>query len=403
MSLPGRGLTRREFLALAGAGALRLALPDWARAAAVSAARPGKCLVVLLLKGGLDGLNVVVPFADPAYRRARPTIAVPPPGRPGGALDLDGFFGLHPRLAPLLPFYRERRAAFVVAVGSDDETRSHADALSRVSAGGGGEGGWLNRLGRAFPAPTPPFAAVAIGPAAPEALWGRFPVATFERLSDLARADGDDGAWRASDRRDRLAGLLEDAWSGFRAMQDEAARASLTAVRAAGAGYPDAPVGRDLAELARLLKAGLGTKVALVESSRWDDHVGQGGAEGPMADRLSDLALSIRAFFDDLGPRADDVLLMTLTEFGRTIEENRWGGTDHGHGGAALLVGGALKGGRVVGPWPGLSPESRFQGRDLAASTDYRRVAAEALSAHLGVAEPGAVLPGGPWPPLGLF
>jgi len=168
-------------------------------------------------------------------------------------------------------------------------------------------------------------------------------------------------------------------------------------------GYPKAKIGRDLFELARILKAGVGTRIGFVEVGGWDHHFNEGGAEGQLARRLEELGGAIAAFYQDLGSRAQDVVVLTMTEFGRTVEENGNGGTDHGHASVMMLLGGSVKGGRVCGRWPGLDPKARFESRDLEVTTDFRRVAGEAVSRHLGLPDLSAVFPGGPWPGLGLI
>lgn len=383
-------LTRREFLAWGGRAALALGLPSWA----ASAPRRGKCVVALLLSGGVDALSLLAPCEDPFYRALRPTLALPPPGREGGALPLDGGFGLHPSLAPLLPLYRDGLLSFAVATGTADESRSHADALQRLAAGAPSPrecpDGWANRAAAALGS-AEPLAAVAIGRAVPRVLRGAAPVATFERADEWRGADL---AWPFPGRE----GL--DALLGLSASRLLAAQTALEKAGPAGREeYPDAPLGRDLRELARVLKARLGTVLGFVEAPGWDDHAGMAAALPP---RLDVLARSLAAFFRDLGPLAADVSLVTLTEFGRALEENGSGGADHGHASLTLAAGGAVKGGRVVGRWPGLAPEARFQGRDLAATTDLRGALGEVLRAQLGLADLSAVFPGGSWRGPGL-
>jgi uncharacterized protein (DUF1501 family) len=399
-------LSRREFLALGGFAAVSLGLPRWARAAADGARRSGKTLVVVLQRGAMDGLNVVVPFRDPIYRQARPTIAVPAPGRDGGALDLDGTFGLHPGLSALLPLYKEGRLAFVQAAGSPDATRSHFDAQDYMESGTPGvkatEDGWLDRALTAKKLARDPLAAVAIGPRLPLILRGAFPVSALSGADQL----------RAAPLESSLESLYDgavDALLSGAARDLGEARKELGGVPKADkgalerAGYPKARVGRDLFELARILKAGLGTRVGFVESGGWDHHFNEGGSEGQLAKRLEELGGAIAAFYRDLGSRAEDVVLVTMTEFGRTIEENGSGGTDHGHASVMMVLGGRVKGGRVLGRWPGLDPAARFESRDLEVTTDFRRVAGEAVVKHLGLTDLSAVFPGGALPSLGLI
>lgn len=399
-------LSRREFLALGGFAACSLGLPRWARAAADAARRSGKTLVVVLQRGAMDGLNVVAPYGDPVYRKARPTIALEAPGREGGALELDGAFGLHPALAPLLPFYKEGRLALIQAAGSPDGTRSHFDAQDYMESGTPGVkgtgNGWLERALTAAKVARDPLAAVAIGTRLPLMLRGSFPTAALTGADELKGAPLENSLEALYDGA--VDALLSDA-----ARDLGAARKELDAVPKADKdaaeklGYPKAKIGRDLFELARILKAGLGTRVGFVESTGWDHHFNEGGADGQLAKRLEELGGAIAAFDKDLGSRADDVVLLTMTEFGRTVEENGNRGTDHGHASAMLALGGRVKGGRVLGKWPGLDPAARFESRDLEVTTDFRSVAGEAVSKHLGLKDLTKVFPGGPWPSLGLI
>jgi uncharacterized protein (DUF1501 family) len=399
-------LSRRDFLALGGAASVWLGLPSWARAAADAARASGKSVVVVLQRGAMDGLNVVVPFRDPFYRKARPTIALAEPGRPGGVLDLDGTFGLHPALSALLPLYKEGRLGFVQAAGSPDGTRSHFEAQDNMESGTPGvrttEDGWLDRALIARRVARDPLAAVAVAPRLPLMLRGAFPVAAFSRVEELS------GAPLESSFEALYDGEVDALLSGAARDLGGACRA-LAGIAKAGpnahvdAGYPRARVGRDLFQLARVLKARLGTRVGFVEVGGWDHHFDEGAAEGRLARGLTDLGGALAAFHKDLGSAAQDVVLLTMTEFGRTVEENGNRGTDHGHASVMMVLGGGVKGGRVWGRWPGLAPENRFEDRDLAVTTDFRRVAAEALSAHLGLRDLAPVFPGGPWPALGLL
>jgi uncharacterized protein (DUF1501 family) len=398
-----RRLSRREFLTFGGLAAVSLGLPRWARAAADAVESSGRTLVIVLQRGAMDGLNVVVPFSDATYRRARPTLALPAPGADGGVLDLDGTFGLHPSLAPLLPLYKEGHVAFIQAAGSPDGTRSHFDAQDYLESGTPGlkrtEDGWLNRALEARRVARDPLAAVAIVPRLPLILRGACPVTAISGVDQLksGRMEGDLESLYDSAVDELLSGAARDLGEA-RERLDGLSRAGPDAHVAAG--YPKARLGKDLFELARVLKAGLGTRVGYVEVGGWDHHQN----ESPRLTRgLSELGGAIAAFYRDLGSRAQDVVLLTMTEFGRTVEENGDGGTDHGHASVMMLVGGNIKGGRVCGRWPGLDPKARFESRDLEVTTDFRRVAGEAASKHLGLRDLSAVFPGGPWPPLGLI
>jgi uncharacterized protein (DUF1501 family) len=398
-----RKLSRRDFLTLGGLAAVSLGLPRWARAAADAAAGSDRTLVILLQRGAMDGLNVVVPFADATYRRARPTLALPAPGAEGGVLELGGGFGLHPSLAPLLPLYKDGHVAFVHAAGSPDGTRSHFDAQDYLESGTPGvkltEDGWLNRALEARRLARDPLAAVAIVPRLPLILRGGVPVTAISGVDQLksGRMEGDLESLYDSAVDELLSGAARDLGE---------ARSRLDGLTRAGpnahveAGYPKARLGKDLFELARVLKAGLGTRVGYVEVGGWDHHQNEAAR---LARGLTDLGGAIAAFYKDLGSRAQDVVLLTMTEFGRTVEENGDGGTDHGHASVMMVVGGRVQGGRVHGRWPGLDPKARFESRDLAVTTDFRRVAGEAVTRHLGLRDLSNVFPGGPWPGLGLI
>jgi uncharacterized protein (DUF1501 family) len=266
----------------------------------------------------------------------------------------------------------------------------------------GTEDGWLNRSLAAGKIARDPLAAVAIGPRLPLMMRGACPV------SALTGADEMKGAPLESSLEALYDGAVDAVLSGAARDLGET-RKELDGVppaakgAAEAAGYPKARIGHDLFELARILKAGLGTRVGFVEVGGWDHHFNEGGSDGQLARRLEELGGAIAAFHRDLGSRADDVVLLTMTEFGRTIEENGNRGTDHGHASVMMVLGGRVKGGRVHGRWPGLDPAARFESRDLEVTTDFRAVAGEVLVKHLGLKDLGPVFPGGSWPFPGLI
>lgn len=288
------------------------------------AGRP-KTVVAVLLRGGVDGLSMVVPHGDPHYYAQRPGIAIPRPGRgAGAAIDLDGNFGLHPALAPLKPLFDEQRLAVVHAAGSPRPTRSHFDAQDYMESGIPGRAsgdGWLNRTltlrggNTAVARPEPPPAA----------------------------AD------------------------------------------------PASHFGRSLSEIARSIKTGAGPEAAFAAMDGWDTHAHQSDA---LAGLFSDFALSLAAFHRDLGRRTEDVVVVAMSEFGRSVRENEDRGTDHGHGGVMLVLGGNIHGGKVYGEWPGLAPAQLHEGRDLAVTTDFRDVLGEVVARHCGVRDMVRVFPG---------
>lgn len=404
---PEPEMTRRRFLALGG---LALAgwgfVPEWARAAAAAARGARKILVVLFQRGAADGLNIIPPYADPDYRKARPTIRILEPGRPEGALDLDGRFGLHPGLAPLMPLWKEGRFAVVHAAGSPDGTRSHFDAQDCMESGTPGRkstsDGWLNRALTAARVPRGPLAAVALAGRTPRTMAGAYPVLAVSSADQLraggAAADSFEAVYEdAVD--DLLSGPARDLGRARKAVAG-LEKADARAVEEAG--YPKGKLGRDFFEVARLIKAGVGLRVGFLEAGGWDHHFNEGSTQGQLARRLDELGGSIAAFYQDLGAAGDEVLLITMTEFGRALEENGNGGTDHGHGSVMTLFG-PVKGGKVYGNWPGLGQASLYESRDLAVTTDYRAVVGEVLRGHLGLTDTAAVFPGGPQAPLGLL
>lgn len=389
-------------LAIAGLG-LAGALPGVLQP--LAGARPAtprpKVLVVVFQRGAVDGLSMVVPHGDPAYHAARPRIAVPRPGADGGALDLDGHFGLHPEMAPLLPLWRAQRMAVVHAVGSHDATRSHFDAQDYMETATPGakatRDGWLNRVLQARAAPGV-FGGVAMAAQMPRALAGRAPAVA---MSDLSRF-----ALQAGARAGGLHDGFEQLWRESADALGPAGRETLEAVELLkrsgaasrpvehGARYPDGDFGRAMRQIAQLIKTGVGLQLAFAESGGWDTHVNQGGSRGQLAVRLREFAHGLAAFLADLGPARDNVLLLTMSEFGRTVRENGSRGTDHGHGNAMLAFGAGVRGGRVLGDWPGLDAPALYEGRDLAVTTDFRAVLSEVAQRHLGIDASGLLFPG---------
>ena len=366
-------------------------------------------LVVVFLRGALDGLNAVVPHFDPDYRRWRPTLALPKPDRlaPAGraCLDLDGSFSLHPALGPLLPLFREGRMAIVHAVGSDDRTRSHFEAQDQAEHGAATgqtlSGGWIGRHLRARGGSTGAVQALAFGEAIPESLRGAPAAGALRSIADLRirasggaggvvaalerlHADGDDLV--ASSGRETLALLRR-----VEAIRDDAASP-------ASRGYPEDEFGRALAEAARLLRADLGLEAACLDLGGFDTHFGQGtlgdGLAGGLGGPLRSLGAGLAAFAKDLGPRFDETTVVVLTEFGRRVYENTALGTDHGSASVAFLLGGGLRGGKVHGRWPGLAKERLHEESDLAVTTDYRQVLAEVLARRMGQERIDSVFPG---------
>ncbi len=398
---------RRAFLKSGGlaliAGGL---LPNvFVRMAEAGAPGSRRVLVAIFQRGAVDGLNVLVPCGEKAYYDTRPTIAVPRPGAAGkSALDLDGFFGLHPSLAPLLPFFRDRSAAFVHAVGSPDATRSHFDAQDFMESGTPGikstRDGFLSRaLAESVTKTTSPLRAVAMAPGMPRILAGASGAIALTSLAGFGIRAGASSDPAAESFESMYAGAAAGALRATAKESFEAVRLVRSAhpskiAAANGADYPRGPLGQSLKQIAQLVKADVGLEVAFTDVGGWDTHAGEGGGEGQLANRLRDFGLSIAAFAKDLGSRMADVTLVTMSEFGRTVKENGNRGTDHGHANVMLLLGGGVKGGKVYGRWPGLDTERLYESRDLELTTDFRDVFGEVLAKRLGVADLARVFPG---------
>ncbi len=380
-----------------------------------------RTLVCLFQRGAVDGLSMVVPVGDPWYRRERSRIAIPD----RDLLPLDSHFALHPRLAALKPLWDRREMAIVHAVGSPATTRSHFEAQDYMESGTPDRrttpDGWGNRYcTHAADHAATAFRAVAFGPQLPRLLAGSAPALAIDDLRTFGIRAGGRGAGRGSgaateDPRLTRAfeSLYQGAATGLVAASSAEGFEAIRMLRAAdptarapehGAHYPSSRFGTSLQQIAQLIKADLGLEIAFADVGGWDTHVNQGAAEGQLALRLADFADAIAAFHRDLGPRMDDVVIVTLSEFGRTIKENGTGGTDHGHGTAMFVIGGDVRGGMVHGRWAGLAPDQRHEGRDLAVTTDFRTLLGEALTAHLGPVDLGSVFPGyTSGPGLGLF
>ncbi len=398
-------------LALVGGGLLPNVFVRMARAATPGSSK--RVLVAIFQRGAVDGLNVIVPYGESAYYAARPTIAVPRPGSASsGALDLDGYFGLHPSLSSLRPYFRDRSAAFVHAVGSPDATRSHFDAQDFMESGTPGvkttRDGFLARaLGAAKP-PAPPrsdaLRAVALSPAMPRILAGSSAAVAMRSLDQFgiragADADGDTRSFESMYDAAASPDLRATARESFDALR--VLREANPSARAPenGTVYPRGPLGAALRQIAQLIRADVGLEIAFTDVGGWDTHAGEGGGEGTLANRLRDFGEAIAAFARDLGSRMGDLTLVTLSEFGRTVRENGNRGTDHGHANVMLLLGGGVRGGRVYGRWPGLDDAKLYEGRDLAVTTDFRDVFAEILAKRMGVTDLEVVFPGYPCDP----
>jgi uncharacterized protein (DUF1501 family) len=401
-------LPRRVFLKSSGLALVSFGLAPRALVRALHASEnPArrKTLVVVFQRGACDGLNTVVPYGDEDYHRWRPGIAIPAPrgGSRDAALDLDGFFGLHPALEPLRPLWNDGSLAALHAVGSPDGTRSHFDAQDFMESGTPGrkstEDGWMNRCLQVGPhAEATPLRAVALTPHLPRTLSGSASAVAMADLRQFRLRLGATGA--AAPRFERMyadagAGALRDTGhEAFEALEFLERTDPARYRPEGGIEYPRDRFGASLMQIAQLLKADVGVELAFAEVGGWDHHAAEGGVQGQLANRLRELGAALSAFHRDLGARMQDVVLVTLTEFGRTVRENGNRGTDHGHASVSFVMGGPVRGGRVHGRWPGLRRDQLYEGRDLALTTDFRDLLGELLIRHLGVARLEAVFPG---------
>jgi uncharacterized protein (DUF1501 family) len=381
--------------------------PLWLERAALADDAPGrrkKILVAIFQRGAADGLNIVVPHAEKRYYDLRPTICVPRPSAAAqgdSAIDLDGFFGLHPSLAPLKPLWDRRELAIVHAAGSPDPTRSHFDAQDYMESGTPGmkstSDGWLNRaLPPALDKPSP-VRAVSLGPTLARTLQGPNSAVAVESLGNFTVRDA-----AASKVLESMYGSTQDTILGGTGRETFDAVALLQSIQktpyqpAPGASYPKGRFGDSMRQIAQLIKADIGVEVAFADIGGWDHHVNETGANasvGQLANRLGEFGASLAAFCQDLGDRMEDVVVVTMSEFGRTAKENGDRGTDHGHANVMFAMGGPVRGGKVYGKWPGLATEQLYEERDLALTTDFRDVLSEAVYLHLGNASLKPVFP----------
>jgi uncharacterized protein (DUF1501 family) len=398
-------MDRRYFLkssgiALASFGLMGAAprfLHQFAEASALTDARgKKKILIAIFQRGAVDGLNMIVPHGESEYYNLRRNIAVAKPNQTDGAIDLDGFFGLHPSLKPLETFWQTKRLAIIHSAGSPENTRSHFDAQDYMESGTPGvkstRDGWLNRvLQTRASKDDSPFRAVSMTGQLPRSLMGRAPSVAMTNLSDFAIKagvytsavkGGFEGIWQEN-VKDSLGETGKETFEAVNYLKN----ANPAQYRAEnGAQYPNTPFGRSLLQIAQLIKANVGLEIAFTDTPglNWDTHANQGGSRGQLANLLRNFGQGIAALAADLGKRMDDVVILTMSEFGRTARQNGSNGTDHGHGNAMLVLGNSVKGGKVYGDWKGLKADQLNEGRDLAVTTDFRDVFAEIASAHLG-------------------
>jgi uncharacterized protein (DUF1501 family) len=413
--------TRRVFLrgsaiAMAGMGQA----PMWLARAAASEGNQRKTLVAIFMRGAADGLNIVVPFGDPRYREVRPILGLQPPrpqdenannGPFGSVIDLDGKFGLHPGLRPFKELWDKKLLAIVEATGSPDPSRSHFDAQDYMESGTPGKtgDGWLNRaLGEPGPEASA-LRAVALSSRVPRTLRGPQEAVALGNVQDFKISDEDRLAILRNmysltpDATMRRTG--KDAFEAMKIIQSVAKEPTPNGGARGFAAESPTPtpqnnrptynaggqLGRNLQELARLIKAGAGIEAAFAEIDGWDHHQNE---NNDLANQLRGFSNAIGAFCQDMGDRMEDVVIVTMSEFGRTVEENGSGGTDHGHGSLMMVLGGPVRGGKIYGEWPGLEKEQLYEGRDLAVTTDFRTVLSELVRGHLGRTDLSSVFPG---------
>ena len=400
--------SRRVFLRNGALALLSLGFaPSFVSRVTAESVERRKLLIVVFQRGAVDGLNMVVPFGDGDYYRARPSIAIAKPGATDGAINLDGHFGLHPRMAAFKPLWDRGELAIVHAAGSPDTTRSHFDAQDYMESATPGvkstRDGWLNDTcrepgDRDQGAAGNPLRGIALTKQMPRSLQGPAPAIAIGSTEDFTVADMSartsfEEIYAAAQQDKVLRGAAGEA---FDAMKTLAKKTSGVYRPANGASYPRSPFGQAMQEIARLAKSDVGLEVAFAESTQWDHHVNEGAATGQIANRLDDFSRGIAALAQDLGDRMADTVILTMSEFGRAVAENGSRGTDHGHGNAMFVIGGAVKGGQVYGKWPGLGVNDRFEGRDLAVTTDFRDVFGEIASGTWAsrVRRPREVFPG---------
>ncbi len=425
---PMQQLTRRIFLKSGGLALVALGMsstPLFLTQAAAetaqslnSAGKRRKILVTIFQRGAMDGLMAVTPFTDPHLAQFRPRLTMNVGKDASNLIDLNGTFALHPALGAFEPLFREQRLAIVHGMGSPNTTRSHFDAQDYMETATperkGTDSGWLNRASAlllqeatAQKQAVTPFQALALTSAMPRSLYGDAPALAITNLSDFSIGAGSGGMLKQAKavKGASAQGFESRFESGFESLYEQTSqeilrgagkdsfdamsilqKAQLNTLKpASGVVYPASPLGESLRQIAQLIKADVGVEIAFAESGGWDTHVQQGTANGAFARRAKDLSDSIAAFWKDISAFQDDVVLMTMTEFGRTVRENGSGGTDHGRASCAFVLGNSVDGGKIHGSLPTLAPENLADGRDVPVTTDFRAVFAGVAGAHLGI------------------
>lgn len=404
MAITRRGFVKDGALALVGTSVIPSFLTRAVMAEATKASANKKKLVVLFQRGAADGLNIVVPYGDPHYYEMRSSIAV----KQNEVLQLNETFGLHPSLAPFKPLWDQGHLAIVHACGSPDNTRSHFDAQDYMESGTPGlkstQDGWLNRalqVEKTDPKLATAFRAIALGSQVPRTLAGPVPAIAISNVNDFSVGAKQKNAASVSSAFQQMYAESSDTMlhgtgeETFEAVKMLKATDPAHYKPADGVVYPNAEFGTKLRQVAQLMKANLGVEAAFADIGDWDTHQAQGSTQGRLANRLREFSESIAAFWKDMGDEAENITIVTMSEFGRTARQNGTGGTDHGHGNVMFVLGGQVKGGKVYGKWPGLAPEQLYQNRDLAVTTDFRQVLGEAAYKTLGAANLDRVFPNG--------
>jgi uncharacterized protein (DUF1501 family) len=405
MEVSRRGFLKRGGIALFGVG-LMCGIPSFLVEAAARSSFGGpykrkRVLVCIFQRGAMDGLMAVSPFGDANLKLARPNLLLN-----SGMIDLDGRWGLHPGMKAFEPLFREGRLGIVHGIGSPNNTRSHFDAQDYMESGTpfnkGTASGWLNRaVGLLGHDALTPFTAVSMTPALPRSFYGANPTLAIGNLEDFAiQLRGNPAAAEAAARRfeglygQTTPGLLQQTGKeSFEAMKLLQA-ADVRNYRAAnGAVYPNSALGGSLRQIAQLIKMEVGLEVAFTESGGWDTHFNQGTDNGIFARSIGDLGNCIAAFWRDLDVYQDDVTVMTMTEFGRTVHQNGTGGTDHGRASCNFILGNRVAGGKVHGNVASLAVENLEDGRDLPVTTDFRSVFSAVADVHLQISDDKVLFP----------
>jgi uncharacterized protein (DUF1501 family) len=390
--------TRRAFIRNAALTAFGIgAAPAWLNRTAYAGTRNKKVLVAIFQRGAMDGLSAVIPYGEKRYAQLRPTIAV----RRESAIDLDGFFALHPALKPLHPLWNAKHLAAIHATGSPDPTRSHFDAQDFMESGTPGRkatrDGWLNRAIGSQTNPSP-IRAISMGGTLSRSLRGpnsAVAVNTIAGFKVRDNAQSDFMSMYSQSTDTVLKGTGKDTFEAVKLLE------SINKSQpASGVTYPGSRLGQSLQQIATLIKADAGLEVAFADTLGWDTHAGQAPV---LQNLLGDFAQSLAAFHEDLGARMANVTVVSMSEFGRTVKENGNRGTDHGHANVMFALGAEVAGGKVYGQWPGLEVEQLYESRDLAVTTDFRDVLASAIQHHAGAPDLTRIFPGHDAKPLSLF